>query len=298
MDKDIREATLLAGVELGGTKCIAVLGREGRIVARRSVPTGRPDTTIPAILDWFDEQRAEGATPAALGIASFGPLSLAPHQPDYGSITSTPKQEWVNFGLRAAFAERFDVPIGFDTDVAAAALAEGRWGAAQGARVHIYLTVGTGIGGGVVIDGKPVHGLVHPEVGHLSVDRAADGFPGICPFHGDCLEGLASGPAIAARAGSPAEQLAPGNPVWAMVATELGELVATLALIVSPERIVIGGGVVSGQPRLIPMIQEAARKRLAGYLPAYDKAEFVVSPGLGADAGPMGAIALAEDALR
>lgn len=285
----------LAGLELGGTKCIAVLAEEDRIVARERVTTGEPRETLAALRRligrWHDD-----AALAGLGIGAFGPLTLDPASPRYGRIGNTPKRAWRDADVVDPFAG-LGMPIALDTDVGGAALAEGRWGAAQGARVHIYLTVGTGVGGGLIVDGAPVHGLLHPEMGHIRVRRApGDGFAGHCPYHGDCLEGLVSGPAIAARAGQPADTLPPDHPVWSRVAGELGDFVATMLLSVSAERIVLGGGLGSGQAHLLPGIRAAARAALAGYLDgerALDLEAVVVPAALGGDAGPLGAIALA-----
>ncbi len=194
------------------------------------------------------------------------------------------------------------MPIGFDNDVSGAALAESRWGAAQGCSVLVYMTIGTGIGGGVVVDGRPVHGLVHPEHGHLRVRRRADdAFSGVCPYHGDCIEGLASGPAIAARAGVAADAIGPEHPVWADVAAELGELMAILVLTLSPQRIVIGGGVGYGQRWLLPRVQrrDGRRSSPATWPRSTSESigELIVPPGLGDDAGPLGAVALGLAAL-
>ena len=294
------DSARVAAIELGGTKCIAAIARGRDILARERWPTGTPADTLPAILDWI-AGAAAGEPLAAIGVAGFGPLVVDPAHADYGRIGSTPKPHWSGFDLRGAVAARFDVPIGFDTDVAGAALAEGRWGAAQGCATHVYLTIGTGVGAGIVVGGMPLHGAAHPEVGHIRVRRdPADSFAGACPFHGDCLEGLVSGPAIAKRAGRPAEQLAFDDPVWDRVADEIAELVMTLVLTVPPERIVIGGGVGSNE-RLLPRIRATATARLAGYGPGSAAAaieRLVVSPGLGADAGPLGAVALALAAVE
>lgn len=296
------DAALVAGVELGGTKCAAVLARGRDILARETVPTGEAGTTIQRLIDRLATWRDGGAAIRAIGLGSFGPLGLDPARADFGQITTTPKPGWRNVDLRGAFARAFDLPIGFDTDVNGAALAEGRWGASQGARVHVYLTIGTGIGGGLVIDGKPFHGMLHPEMGHVRVRRGAgESFAGICPFHGDCLEGLASGPAIMARAGHPAGEIPEGHPLWAEVAGELAELMAMLVLTVSPERIIIGGGVGMGQAALIPMIRGATERILNGYVAGLAQerlVEVIRQPALGDDAGPLGAVALAQDALR
>ncbi len=289
---------LTGGLELGGTKCIALIARGHRIVDSLTVPTSEPGPVLETLTAWL----AAVAEPlAAIGIASFGPVGLDPRRADFGHITTTTKPGWANVDVLGAVRARFALPVGFDTDVAGAALAEGRWGAAQGCGVQVYLTIGTGIGGGVVIDGRAVHGLMHPEIGHVRVRRVAgDSFAGHCPFHGDCLEGLAAGPAIAARTGTDAAALAPDAPVWQLVATELAELMTTLIMTLSPERIVVGGGVGHGQPQLLPLIRAATAGLLAGYVPALDAAgleRLICAPGLGAQAGSLGAIAVALDAL-
>lgn len=293
---------LLAGVELGGTKCIAALARGRHVLDRAQWPTGKDaQATLGAIADWL--RAANAAEPlAALGIASFGPLWLDPEAPRYGQIAETPKPGWSGVDLIRNLARGLACPVAIDTDVAGAALAEGLWGASTGAHSHVYLTIGTGIGGGIVVDGQPHHGALHPEVGHIRVRREANArFAGICPRHGDCLEGLASGPAIAARTGMSADQLPPDHPVWEEVAAEIGELVAVLVLTLAPQRIVIGGGVGHSQPGLLPRIRRATAAALAGYMPGYDAAaldKVVVPPGLGPSAGVHGAIALALRALE
>lgn len=275
---------------------MAVVARGTTILERTRVPTTDPASTLGAIVDQLTSWREQGYEFAAIGLGSFGPVGLDPRRSDFGYITTTPKPGWTNTDVRGHFAERFETPIAFDTDVSGVALAEGRWGAAQGCSVIVYLTIGTGIGGGVVVDGRPVNGLVHPEHGHIRVRRRAnDAFPGSCPFHGDCIEGLASGPAIAARAGAAADTLGNDHPVWIDVARELGELLAVLVLSVSPERIVIGGGVGSGQRWLLPRIRHATVDSLGGYVAAIDSVgieRLIVSPGLGDDAGPLGSVAL------
>lgn len=291
---------LLAGLELGGTKCVALFARGQEILTAETVPTTTPGETL-GMLDahlrhWWDNERFE-----AIGIASFGPVGLDRARPDYGSITNTPKAGWADTPLVHRYARLFDVPIGFDTDVNGAGLAEHRWGAAHGCTSHVYLTIGTGVGGGVLVDGRPVHGLVHPELGHLRLRRrAGDGFPGNCPYHGDCLEGLISGPAIAARTGSPAGLLGDDHPVWPTVVHALAELVASLMVTLSPQRILIGGGVGNGKSALLPEVGRQAAGLLNGYVAAVTPerlTEIVRAPGLGDRAGPLGAIALALAAL-
>lgn len=292
---------LVAGIELGGTKGIALIARGTTIVEQRRIATGDPAATLAALADQLEAWRA--AQPfEAIGVGSFGPLGLDPARADFGQITTSPKPGWPGTDVRGHFARRFDLPIGFDTDVAGAALAEGRWGAAVGCRVHVYLTIGTGIGGGVIVDGRPVHGLVHPEIGHIRTRRmAGDDFTGICRVHGDCVEGLASGPAIAARAGRPAEEIGAGDPLWTLVAAPLVELMAMLILTLSPERILIGGGVGLGQPQLLPMIRAGTAAVLGNYVAGVTLerlAEMIRAPGLGELAGPLGAVALGLGSLQ
>jgi fructokinase len=302
MSADSSEPPLVAGVELGGTKAVAVLARGSEIIERRRIPTGDPPPTLEALSRQLATWAGEGQQFAAIGIGSFGPVGLDRQRADYGYVTTTPKPGWANTEVRGHFAERFDVPIGFDNDVNGAALAEVRWGAAEGCAVAVYLTIGTGVGGGVVVDGRSLHGLVHPEHGHFRVRRRADDdFAGVCPYHGDCIEGLTSGPAIAARAGAPAEALGPEHPVWMDVANELGELMATIVLALSPHRIVVGGGVGCGQRWLLPRIREATLAGLAGYVAAVDAASvesLIVPAGLQDDAGPLGAVAIGLDVLE
>ena len=279
-----------------------MLARGNTVVDRARVPTDEPKVTLDALSTQLATWGQEGHQFAAIGIGSFGPVGLDRRRSDFGYVTTTPKVGWANVDVRGHFADRFDVPIGFDNDVNGAALAEVRWGAAQGCAVAIYLTIGTGIGGGVVVDGRPVHGLVHPEHGHLRVRRRADDdFAGICPYHGDCIEGLASGPAIAARAGGRAPTLPPEHPVWADVASELGEFMSALVLALSPERIVVGGGVGYGQRWLLPRVRQSTLAALAGYVAALDAEaieSLIVPAGLGDDAGPLGSVAIGLDALE
>lgn len=288
---------LVAGIELGGTKAVVLLARGRTIIARARIPTTDPHSTFAAITDWLAAAKVRHGDFAALGIASFGPLGLDPALPGYGTILATPKAGWSGAPLLAHFADAFAVPIKIDTDVNGAALAEARWGAGVGAQVVVYLTIGTGLGGGIAISGRAVHGRMHPEIGHIRVRRrAGDMFAGVCPWHGDCIEGLISGTALAARSGVPADRLDADHLVWAVVIEDLAELLAILVVTVSPNRILIGGGVGLAQAQRLPAIRAATAQRFAGYLPDMPD-DMIDLPALGADAGPLGAIALAHDAI-
>lgn len=288
---------IFAGVELGGTKSIAVLGTPAEIVDRFEWPTSAPGIVLPRInaqlARWHDRHGL-----SAIGIASFGPLWLDPTNKRFGRMDKTPKPGWSDAPIVDAIRGDLDLPVALDTDVAGAGLAEGRLGAARGAPVHVYATVGTGMGAALIVDGRPVHGLQHPEIGHARVRRVpGDDFPGACPFHGDCLEGLVCGPAIAARTGRPAGELPPDHPVWTKVGFELGEFVALMILAAAPHRIVFGGGVSLGQKQLLPLVRKAAADSLAGYGASvtFDDLQSRVLPAsLGRDAGPIGALILAE----
>lgn len=286
---------LLAGVELGGTKSIAVLGRPSAVTERRRIETATPANTLAALVDTIAEWHAREPV-AAIGVASFGPIRVDSAHPEFGRIGNTPKPGWQGTDVLAPF-RALGLPIGLDTDVAGAALAEGLWGGARGLSDFAYITVGTGVGAGLISGGRPIHGVWHPEAGHIRLARApGDGFAGVCPYHGDCVEGLVSGPAIAARTGMPAEELPSDHPVWALVAVELGGLIAALRLVTSPARVLLGGGLPTGQPHLLPRIREGMRAQIAGYL-GREEEEIVHLAALGADAGPLGALALALAAL-
>lgn len=290
---------LLAGVELGGTKCVCILGTgpdDVRVMER--LPTGEREETLRQIESVLERWRSQYGF-GALGIASFGPIDLRPG-PHYGYITSTPKPGWRNTDISQRLQRRFGVPVGFDTDVNGAALAEGRWGAAQGLDDYAYVTVGTGIGVGTIVRGRPVFGMNHTELGHIRVVRRADDkFPGVCSFHGDCIEGLASGPAIEARAGMPASQLPPDHPAWGFVVHGLAQMLHIMVLTTAPARIFLGGGVMSAQTHLFERIRQELQRSLNHYVEAPELEEglpqFIVPPGLGSMAGPLGALALAAD---
>jgi fructokinase len=292
---------LLAGVELGGTKCVCILGTgpdDVRAVER--LPTGEREETLQQIEGVLDRWRSQHGAPRALGIASFGPIDLRANSPTYGFITSTTKAGWRNTDIAQRLGRRVAVPVGFDTDVNGAALAEGRWGAAKGLDDFAYVTVGTGVGVGSIVRGRSLFGMNHTELGHIRVARiSGDPFPGVCPFHGDCIEGLASGPAIEARAGMPASQLPPDHPAWDFVVHGLAQLMHTMVLTTAPSRIFLGGGVPSAQTHLLERIRQELKRSLNHYVEAPELeqglAQFLVPPGLGTMAGPLGALALAAD---
>lgn len=294
---------LLAGVELGGTKCICVLGTGPHdIRAQIELPTHDPPGTLAAIEAVLEGWRTPGCGFAALGLAAFGPLDLRRGSPHYGWVSRTVKPGWSDTELLGRFARRFQVPTSIDTDVNAAARAEGRWGGARGLRDFVYVTVGTGIGAGVIINGAPVSGANHTELGHIRTVRLpGDGFAGVCAYHGDCLEGLASGPAIAARAGRPPAALPAADPAWVPVAHALGQLCQTLVLSVAPRRIFLGGGVMTGQPQLFGMIRQSLKNSLNGYMDTREVGDevdrFIVPSALGAAVGPLGALAVAAERM-
>lgn len=289
-----------AGVELGGTKCIVALADGDNIVQSETIPTTTPDETLSraaaVLARWDAEQPLE-----TLGIASFGPIRVDPSAGDYGTILATPKPGWRGVKVLEALGKRVDCPAALDTDVNGAALAEYRYGAARGCDSVVYLNIGTGIGGGVLVDGKPVHGIMHPEIGHARVRRVpGDGFEGVCSFHGDCAEGLVSGPALEARFGKHPSLATVDDPRWENPASDLSELLALLILFFSPARIVVGGGVALKQPRLLARAVELLAPRLSGYLVDFDEqrlADLVVRPDMGGMAGPMGAVLIGRRAL-
>jgi fructokinase len=294
---------VIGALELGGTKAVCVVGTgPDDVRAEARLPTTTPAETLPRVVDFFVEQ-ATAHPLAALGVASFGPLDLDPRSPTFGFITTTPKPSWRQVDLVTALRRGLGTSVALDTDVNAAALAEHRWGRGRGVDTLVYVTVGTGIGGGVLVAGRPLHGLVHPEIGHLRVphDRGRDAFDGVCPHHGDCLEGLASAPALAARWGGAPEHLPDDHPAWALEAEYLALGLANVVLTLSPQRIVLGGGVMA-RARLLPLVRARLRAVLAGYVQsrALDEGidDYVVAPALGERAGVLGALALARDAIE
>jgi fructokinase len=288
---------IYGGVETGGTWCVCALGSGPRdISAEETFRTGEPAETIERIVAFF---AAEGRPrPRAIGIGAFGPLDLDESSPTWGHVTTTPKPGWAHTAVAPVIRDRLGVPVRFETDVNAAAVGEHRWGAARDVSSLCYLTVGTGIGAGIIIEGRPVHGLIHPEPGHLRIphDRTRDPFDGSCPVHGDCWEGLAAGGAIAARWGAAAPELDDDHPAWVLEAEYLALGILSIVTVVSPQRVIVGGGVME-RPGLLAAVRERLRALVGGYLQTPLLAErideYLVAPGLGDRAGVLGAIALA-----
>jgi fructokinase len=289
------------GIEAGGTKFVCAVGTgPDDLRAEAVLPTTAPRETIGRAITFFEEQA--GIWPlAAVGVASFGPLDPDPTSSTFGAITTTPKPGWANVDFAGTVGRALGIPVGFDTDVNAAALGEHRWGAAQELDTFVYLTIGTGIGGGGLVNGQLMHGLIHPEMGHIRIPRhPEDTYPGCCPFHGDCLEGMASGPALEGRWGQRAETLPPDHPAWEMEAHYLALGLVDLICTLSPQRIVMGGGVME-QQHLFPLIRRNVQSLLNGYVQSPVILEqidaYIVPAGLGSKAGVLGAIALAERRL-
>jgi fructokinase len=294
---------MFGGVEAGGTKLICVIGTgPDEITATARIEVAEPRETLSAAVRFFEAAVERGVPLDAIGIGSFGPVELRPGHPRYGSITATPKPGWAGTDVIGPFESALGVPVGFDTDVNAAALAEGRWGAARGFDSFVYLTVGTGIGGGAVVGGRVLHGLGHPEMGHIAVRRRpGDDFAGVCPFHGDCLEGMTSGPALAARFGRRAEALdgAEREAAVALIGSYVAAGIRSIAYVLAPERVVLGGGV-SAMPGVVAAIRAETRELLRTYpaVPEHGLETFVVGAALGSLAGPAGTLILAEQTLR
>ncbi|MFQ3620165.1 MAG: ROK family protein [Spirochaetales bacterium] len=295
---------LLASVEAGGTKFNCAVGFDPHnILAFETFPTTTPGETLERVISFFFKKQKELGPIDAFGIGCFGPVNLSPFSSTYGYITETPKEQWQNTPLLPTLKQHFPVPIGFDTDVNAAALGEALWGAGKSKGNLLYLTVGTGIGGGALIQGHPIHGLIHPEMGHLRVPHSLekDPFPGSCPYHADCWEGLASGFAIEKRWGLKGKDLPPVHPAWDLEAEYLGAGIANLVLTLSPELVIVGGGVMK-VPGLLEKTRFQVRTLLNGYIPnSLLKEEidsYLLSPALGDLAGIAGGFVLAEQALK
>jgi fructokinase len=288
---------LYGGVETGGTWCVCAVARgQGEIVAEAQFPTRDPTSTLAEIVAFFRDKPGL----RAVGIGSFGPVDLNPASPTWGHVMTTPKLKWRRAAVAPVIRDELDVPVAFDTDVNAAALAEHRWGAGRGVDSLCYLTVGTGIGAGLLVNGRPWHGLVHSEAGHMRVphDRERDPFPGSCPVHGDCWEGLAAGSALAARWQRAPDQLSDEHPAWSLEAEYLALGIVNLIMVFSPQRVIVGGGVLE-HPTLLDMTRGRVPEIVAGYLNPPELGpeigSYLVSPQLGDRAGVLGAVALAQD---
>ena len=294
--------SLFGGIEAGGTKFVCAVGT-GPEDIREEVrfPTTTPAETIGRCLEFFRAWQKKAAL-TAVGISSFGPADVDPRSPTFGYVTKTTKPGWSDTDFAGRLGRELGLPVGFDTDVNGAAVGEHRWGAAQGLDTFIYLTVGTGIGGGGLVNGKPIHGLVHSEMGHIRIphDRAADPYPGYCPFHGDCFEGLAAGPAIQGRWGQPGDALPADHPAWELEAHYLALGLTNLICTLSPQRVIVGGGVMQ-QAHLLPRVRRKVLELLNGYVqsPAILERihEYIVPPGLGSRSGVLGAMALAQGVI-
>jgi fructokinase len=293
---------VLGGVEAGGTKFVCVVGHgPGTILQEERIATTTPAETLGRVVAFFRAAERRHGSCAAFGVASFGPLDLDPASPAWGRLTRTPKPGWAGADLVAPLRAAFGRPVAVDTDVNGAGLAEALWGAGRGADCVVYVTVGTGIGGGVIHHRQPLRGLSHPEMGHVRVPRHFDDatFAGVCPFHGDCLEGLASGPAGLARWGAPLETLGADHLAWDVLGFYLAHLCAAATMLLAPDVIVMGGGVMKSPP-LLPAVRRWSRRLLAGYPQsprlAGDLEAYIVPPALGDRAGALGALALAEGA--
>ncbi len=294
--------TCFVGIEGGGTKFICAYGSGPQDLKERTeIRTQNPAVTMRELIEYIRSVQKK-VTVAAIGASIFGPLDLDTSSPTYGYVTTTPKQEWINFNFVGTLQQEFNCPVGFDTDVNAAAISEYRWGAAKNISDLLYLTVGTGIGGGLIVNHRLVHGAMHPEMGHIFIPQDKnDTFAGVCKYHGNCLEGLASGPSLKERwRVKSALDLPEDHPGWEFEASYLGLALANYTLILSPKKIIIGGGVMR-QNHLLPKIRRHLLKHLGGYIQNRTVVqgidEYVVKPGLEENAGVLGAIAIAELAL-
>lgn len=295
---------LLGGIEAGGTKFVCAVGTgPDDLQAEIRIPTTMPQETISQVIDFFQQQIKQTGDLAAIGIGAFGPVDVCENSPKFGWFLNTPKPGWQQVDFVGTIKRELNIPVGFDTDVNAAALGEYQWGNGIGLGSLIYLTVGTGIGGGGVMGGRPIHGLLHPEMGHILIphDLSVDPFVGACPFHQDCLEGLASGFAMEKRWQQKAASLPADHPAWALEAHYLATGLINFILTLSPERIILGGGVME-QPQLFPLIRSQVRERLNAYLEVpqimADIDNYIVPPKLGSKAGIMGAFVLAQQTIK
>lgn len=282
---------ILGALEAGGTKMVCAIGNEnGEIREQLSIPTETPDITIPKCIEFF---RGKGIE--ALGIACFGPIDINKKSDTYGRITTTPKLPWQNYDIVGAFREALNVPVGFDTDVNGSALGEYTWGIAKGLHSCIYITVGTGVGVGVIVDGHLLHGMMHPEGGHVLLSKLPeDTYKGHCPFHANCLEGLAAGPAIEERWGKKAVELADRPEVWELEASYIAQALVDYTVLVSPQKIILGGGVMH-QTQMLSLVREKFKTLLNGYIQTKEIADlehYIVVQSLDDKQGIMGALKL------
>jgi len=289
---------LLGGIEAGGTKMVcAITDENGQFIDRIELPTKSPRITVGEMIAYFKRWDIK-----ALGIGCFGPLDLDEHSGTYGSITRTPKKEWANYPIVDAFKDALNIPVGIDTDVNAAVLAEVKWGNAKGCQSAIYITIGTGVGVGVYCNGQLMHGLIHPEAGHMLIKpHENDHFEGVCPFHSNCVEGLASGQAIAKRWNKPAKELEACKEVWELEAYYIAEAIANYILVYSPQKIILWGGVMH-QTQLFDMVRKNVKQYLNGYV-YHKKLEedienYIVAPGLGENPGILGAILIGLNQIQ
>jgi len=281
----------IGALEAGGTKMVmAVLNENGEVMDRTSIPTRTPEETMPEMIEYFRAHEVD-----SLGVACFGPIDLRKNSPTYGYILGTPKLAWRNYDILGTFERALHVPTAFDTDVNGSAIGESMWGSAKDVGSCVYITIGTGIGIGVIVDGRPIHGALHPEGGHIALKRApGDDFAGICPAHGDCFEGLCGGPAIEAHYGKAAPELADRADVWELESYYIAQAITNYILVLSPEKIILGGGVMKTEG-LLPLIREKVLKLLNDYLQIdglKDIDNYIVAPGLGDDQGIMGCAAM------
>lgn len=281
---------MIGGIEAGGTKFICAVADENlNVIKKVSVPTTNPEETMNKVFSFFDEFQLE-----SIGLGAFGPIDVNKNSETYGFIRETPKTSWKNFNIVGAIKERYNIPVEFSTDVNVAALGELTFGSARGKQSCLYLTIGTGVGGGAIVFNKTLEGFGHPEMGHILIRKqSTDLFEGICPYHGDCLEGLVSGPAIAKRAGKLASELSEDDAVWDLVADYVGQALVDYTLTLSPEIIVLGGGVMN-QRHLLPMIREKFKNYLNNYIETPSLDEYIVGPELAGNSGIMGSLELGK----
>lgn len=287
----------LGALEAGGTKMVCAVGNEnGEIFERISIPTETPDITMPKIIEYFKDKEIE-----ALGVGCFGPIDLNRSSETYGYITTTPKLAWANYNIVGALKDALHIPVGFDTDVNGSALGEATWGITKGLENSMYITIGTGIGAGVISNGKLLHGMLHPEAGHVLLRKHPDDkYEGKCPYHKTCLEGLAAGPAIEARWGKKGVELADKKEVWEMEAYYIAQALVDYIVILSPQRIVLGGGVMH-QEQMMPLVRQQVKEQLNAYIRTKeleDLESYIVLPSLDDNQGIMGALKLALDELN